>query len=139
MYIFDKSLLEVTDFLGDFTLEIFNLLLLVVFPLSLLSQLFGLVCPSDIILSFFEFICILSDILMMVFVHVLKAAVLSTVSLILFEDIVHDVFTILLILPAVRPGVAPVLAGLRGVLVFLVEGLVVIILAVCGFGIRALA
>ncbi len=87
-----------------------HFLLLVHPPLSLFSQLLLLVGLADVLLATFELVCVLADVLLLVSVHVLKAAVRLTLLLILFEDLVHYVLTIFLVLPAVCAGVAPVLA-----------------------------
>ena len=105
-----------------------DLFFLVLPPFPFFAHFLGFICLSDSFLSTLEFVSVLSNIFVVIFVHVLKATVLGAVALVLFKDFVHDVLSVFLVLPSIWAGVAPIL--LRWVLVVGVEVLVVIILAV---------
>lgn len=66
----------------------------------------------------------------MVFVHVLICAVLGTVSLVLFENLVHDVLTIFLILPSISTCIPSIGRLLVWILILGMPLLIVMILAV---------
>lgn len=66
----------------------------------------------------------------MVFVHVLICAVLGTVSLVLFEDLVHDVLTIFLILPSISTRIPSIGRLLVWILILGMPLLIVMILTV---------
>jgi len=130
MYIFDKALLEATYLIDNFLFEVPNLFLLILFPLSFFSHFLSFIGLSDSLLSPFKLIGVLSDILLMVLVHTLKAAILRSLFLVFLKNLVHHVLAILLILPTVRLWVASILTRLWRVLVVLVVCLIVVVLSI---------
>ena len=66
----------------------------------------------------------------MVFVHVLVCTVLGTVSLILFENLVHNVLTIFLILPSIGTSIPSISWLLVWILILRMPLLIIIILTV---------
>lgn len=128
--ILHKPLFHPSHFLCYFCLQVLHLLVLVLFPFHLFSQLFCLISFADCVLSSFDFVSVLSYVFLVSLVHVFEWTVLGSVSLILLENFVHHFLSIPLILPTIISGVPPVLTGLRRMLVVWMEILIVVILSV---------
>jgi hypothetical protein len=117
VHILDNPIFHVVNFFLELFLQVFNFLLLILPELSFLANFLRLMCLSNLLLPLFELIGILPDILIIAPVHFLKIAIIGSVflcrivhlSLVLFEDLIHYLLTVLLVLPSVSSGVATVL------------------------------
>ncbi len=139
IYIFNKAILHIINLLLSHLLKVSHLLFLILSIFPLHSFLILLMSFSYRLLPSLHWLSILSNMLSMVFICFTKWAIISTIllgsclgfilSLILFENLIHFLFTIFLILPSVSSCIASI-CWLARFLIILMKILIIIVLAI---------